>query len=113
MTDRITFTGPYEVRERSAATVSLAFRQGSAAVVPTNVYYRVDDDGTGLVLADWTPVETPDSTNDVLITAEQNRNVRDSCDLERRTLSVMVDRGLPTQYVGSWTFAVRNLGWVC
>lgn len=111
--DRITFQGPYEVRERSAATVSVSFRDGSTLVVPTNVYYRIDDDGTGLVLQDWSPVSVPDSTVALAITPEQNRTVRESCELERRTLSVMADRGLATQFVGSYTFAVRNLGWVC
>lgn len=116
MLDLITFTGPYEMRERSAATIRARFRDQAEreGVQPTNVYYHLGDDGTGLVLADWTPVTPPvdpDAHVDIVITPEQNRIVRDSCELERKTLSVMTDRGLATQFVGSYTFAVRNLGW--
>jgi hypothetical protein len=117
MLDLVTFRGPYEVRERSAAAVTAAFRDNAARanIAPTNVYYRLDDDGTGLVLVDWSSVTAPVlPTNSVVIavTPEQNRIVNEARELERKTLTVMTDRGLATQFVASYTYAVRNLGWV-
>lgn len=116
-TDLITFRAPTEVRERSALTVRVYFRDTLAAAnsAPTNVYYRVDDDGTGIVLADWTLKTAPTlPTNyvDVVVTADQNRVITDAREIERKTISVMVDRGLATQSVASYGYAVRNLGWV-
>lgn len=111
MTDRVTFVGPYETRERSAATFTVTTREGDALFEPTNLYYRLDDAGTGIMLADWTPAELAGHVADIAITPEQNRIVRESQELERKTLSVMVDRGLDTQFVASYTYAVRNLGW--
>ena len=82
MTDRVTFTGPYETRERSAATFLVSTREGAALAVPTNLYYRLEDDGTGLVLADWTPATLPEEFTGadlaLAITPEQNRIVRES-----------------------------------
>jgi hypothetical protein len=119
MLDLITFQGPYERRERSAATFTVKFHDQGAhdGATPTNVYYRLDDDGTGIVVADWTAVTLPEDIDDehevdITITPEQNRILRESCELERKTLTVMADRGLATQFVASYTFAVRNLGWL-
>ena len=117
MLDLITFKGPYELRERSAGTIRAMFRDTAAlaGVQPTNVYYRIDDEGTGRVVADWTPVTPPvdpDAFVDIVVTPEQNRIERESVELERKTLTVMTDRGLATQFVGSYVFAVRNLGWI-
>lgn len=115
--DLITFSGRSDVKERSSLTIRAAFRdsQALANIVPTNIFYRLDDDGSGIVLLDWTakavPV-LPINYVDIAITADQNRILYESRELERRTLSVMTDRGLATQCVGSYTYAVRNLGWI-
>lgn len=114
--DLITFKGSSEVRERSALTIRAAFRdsQAFANVAPTNVYYRLDDDGTAIVLGDWTPVTPPVlpiNYVDIALTAEQNRILTVARELERKTLTIMANRGLATQFVASYTYAVRNLGW--
>lgn len=114
--DLITFTGKAEVKERSALTLRVYFNDQAAAagVAPSNVFYRVDDEGTGIVVADWTsqtPPVLPVNYVDITITPEQNRILRESTELERKTITVMTDRGLPTQYVGSYTYCVRNLDW--
>jgi hypothetical protein len=115
--DLITFSGPYEVRERSAAVIRASFRDQAAraGVVPTNAYYRLDDDGTGLVLVDWTPLTMPVlpiNYVDIAITGENNRTVISARELERKTLSVMANRGLAAQFVASYCYATRNLGWL-
>ena len=115
--DLITFKGNTEIRERAALTLRVFFRDSAAFsdAAPTNVYYRLDDDGSGITLADWTAVAAPVlPTNyvDITLTPEQNRVVNDTRQLERKTISVMADRGLATQQVADYTYAVRNLGWV-
>lgn len=113
--DLITFRGPTEISERSSCQVTAAFRdsQAFANIAPTNVYYRLDDEG-GCVLVDWTsatPPTLPDNDVAIALTAEQNRILNDSLGLERKTLTVMTDRGLATQFVASYTYGVKNLGW--
>lgn len=115
--DLITFKGPAETKEGSALTIRAAFRDGAAFanVAPTNVYYRLDDDGTGIVLVDWTvktPPVLPINYVDITLTADQNRILREARELERKTLTVMANRGLSGQFVASYTYAVRNLGWI-
>lgn len=112
MLDLITFAGPLEVRERSSASITVSFRDQAAlaTIVPTNVYYRLDDE-TGLVLLDWTNKAPPLAAVVLAITAEQNRNVTPARGIERKTLSVMADRGLATQFAASFEYVVRNLGW--
>lgn len=115
MLDLITFKGPTEIKERSAVTITAAFRDSAAFAnaQPTNVYYRLDDDGTGIVLLDWTSVTAPvlpDNDVAIVVTAEQNRILTDARELERKTITVMANRGLVTQFVESYTYAVRNLG---
>jgi hypothetical protein len=117
MLDLITFKGAAEVKERSAMVITVAFRDQAALakVTPTNLFYRLDDDGSGLVLLDWTaatPPVLPVNSVALTITAQQNRIVNDARELERKTISVMTDRGLATQFVGSYTYAVRNLAWI-
>lgn len=114
--DLISFTGPDPIKERSASTVTARFNDSAAfaGVQPTNVYYRLDDDGTGVVLQDWTSVPPPIApANSVAIalTADNNRIINSARDLERRTLTVMANRGLANQFVGSVGYVVRNLGW--
>lgn len=114
--DLITFKGAAEVREGTAATIRAAFRDAAAFanIAPTNVYYRLDDDGTGIVLIDWTvktPPVLPINYVDISISAELNRIQHEARGLERKTLTVMANRGLATQFVASYTYAVRNLGW--
>lgn len=114
----ITTKGPYELKERSAGTFRVSFRDQDANtnVVPTNCYYRLDDDGTGMVLTEWTPLSPmpvlPINYLDIPITAEQNRNIISSKEIERKTLSVMANRGLATQFVGTYGYSIRNLSWV-
>lgn len=114
MLDLITFAGKDEVNERSALSVRVSFNDSDARAkaVPSNIYYRVDDDGTGCNLADWTPVTPvpvlPTNYVDIVVTPEQNRVLRESVVLERKTLTVMVDRDLATQTVNAYTYGVRN-----
>lgn len=114
--DQITFKGVTEIRERSSTTIRAGFRdsQNFVNVAPLNISYRLDDDSSGLVLVDWTskaiPV-LPINYVDIALTADQCRIVNPALSFERKTITVMADRGLATQFVGSYTFAVRNLAW--
>jgi hypothetical protein len=114
--DLITFAGPIEVQERSALAIVAKFRDQAAlvGVQPTNVYYRLDDEGSDRTLVDWTSVAPPIAPADtvsIAITGDQNRILYESRGIERKVLTVMVNRGLATQFVASYEYAVRNLGW--
>lgn len=109
----IAFAGPDAVQQRSTFTLRAKFRDAGAFVdvVPTNVYYRLDDE-SGCVLTDWTALPGPMAASmSLVLTGEQNRIIVGARDAERKTLSMMVDRGLATQFVGAWSYLVRNLGW--
>lgn len=111
--DLVVFSGPDAVAMRSTFTVRAKMRDagGFVDVVPTNVYYRLDDE-SGAVLTEWTPLPGPmAATMAVQLTGEQNRIVVGARDAERKQLTLMVDRGLPTQFVAAWSYLVRNLGW--
>lgn len=115
MLDLITFRGPDFVNERASAAVVAAFRDSEEFTnqQPTNVYYRLDDE-SGVNLIDWTSVTAPvDPANSVsiVLTPEQNRILNEAREVERKFLSVMTDRGLATQFVGSFVYKVRNMGW--
>ena len=115
--DLITFKGASEIKERAALTLRVYFRDSAAFAnaAPTNVYYRLDDDGSGVTLADWTvktPPVLPTNYVDITLTPEQNRVINETRQLERKTISVMADRGLATQQVADYTYGVRNLGWL-
>lgn len=105
----ITFTGPRSVNERSSLTVTARFRDSSADVTPTNVYYRLDAED-GCQIADWTSA-TPGTTADITITAEQNRILNCLRPSEAKVLTVMADRGLSTQFAQTWRYEVKNLPW--
>lgn len=117
MLDLITFkAASNKIKERSALAVRALFQDSAAyaGVQPTNVYYRLDDNGSGVVLLDWTPVTPPVLPNnfvDLVLTAEQNRILYTARQFEQKTLTVMTDRGLATQFVAAWPYQVDNLGW--
>jgi hypothetical protein len=109
--DQIVFSGLRQVNERSALTVTARFRDRAAVadVTPTNVYWRLDDEN-GCQLADWTSV-TPASQVSIAVPAEQNRILNCTKPVEQRTLTVMADRGLATQFTVAYYYSVRNLPW--
>lgn len=110
--DLITFRGPVEITERSSATVTARFRDQAAFAdtTPTNVYWRLDDE-SGCEIAGWTSV-TPGESVSIAVSAEQNANRNCARQVERKTLTVMADRGLATQFAAAFAYAVRNQAWV-
>jgi hypothetical protein len=111
-TDTISFRGPTEVTERSSANFTAAFRDSVAlaAFTPTNVYWRLDDEA-GAEIAGWTELSPPDTSVAIAVSADQNAIRNDARGVERKTLTVMADRGLSTQFAQSYSYAVRNLAW--
>lgn len=113
-TDRIAITGPYSLVERSAAKFTAHFRDDAAGanVTPTNAYWRVDNED-GREIAGWTTLTIggSDTSVDVVVSAEQNAIRNCTKDREHRVLTVMVDRGLATQFASTYGFDVRNMAW--
>lgn len=109
--DLITFAGPTEITERSSTTITARFRDKAAFAdqTPTNVYWRLDDEA-GCQIADWTSV-TPGTSVAIAVTGEQNANLNCARQVERKTLTVMADRGLATQFASSFSYGVRNQSW--
>lgn len=110
-TDQIAIVGPVELIERSSGNLTAYFRdsQAQAAATPTNVYWRLDDE-SGCEIKGWT-AGTPDTSLAIAVAAEENAIRNDAREVERKILTVMTDRGLPTQFANSFSYAVRNLGW--
>ncbi|MCC7462107.1 MAG: hypothetical protein IT480_06540 [Gammaproteobacteria bacterium] len=107
MTDRISITASESVKEGSALSVTLRFRQDDADAIPTTVKYRVDDPDSGTNLLAWTAL-TPAAQ--VSFTIPATANVCDnSWPTERREIVVMADEGLNGQYVESFVYSVENL----
>jgi hypothetical protein len=113
-TDLIAFAGPYQVTERSAASFIARFRDTSVGeyVTPTNAYWRLDDED-GCQIADWTALTIEEEATSATVQVAAEQNVVRNCtrQQERHTLSVMTDRGLPTQFAASYPFIVKNLAW--
>lgn len=99
------------VKERSSLTVTASFRNRAtaAAVTPTNVYYRLDDQDNCLI-RDWTSA-TPGTTAAITLSAADNAIQNGARTIEKRILSVMTDRGLSTQYADTFTYELENLPW--
>lgn len=98
------------VNEGSAfsATAYFRTRATSAAGVPTNAYYRIDDLTTGAVLQAWTALVAAASIA-IPITAAHNA-IQSQCNgRERRQLTVAGDYGLATQVSQTAVWYVDNL----
>lgn len=112
--DLIAITGPLSVVERSAATFTANFRDqvAGAGATPTNAYWRIDNED-GCQIADWTALTIGESatTADISVSADLNAIRNCTKARERRTLTVMADRGLSTQFAAASGFDVRNLAW--
>lgn len=103
--NQIVFQTPsHRINERSSAIVVARFRgqATNADITPTNVMYRLDSD-TGEVL-NWTALSAAASSA-IIITSAQTATQGKSQNL---TLSVAADYGLPTQFIDSTTFQIKN-----
>lgn len=111
MMDLIAFRGPTEITERSSAVFTAKFRDSEAFTdeTPTNVYWRLDDE-SGCQIADWTSA-TPGEQVSINISGDQNAIRNCARQVERKTLTVMADRGLSTQFAQSFGYGVRNQAW--
>lgn len=110
----IAFVGPYQAVERSSVVVTARFRDRAAmeGETPTNAYWRIDNED-GCQVADWTQASVPAEATEIDIAISPDLNAIMNCTkaYERRTLTVMVDRGLSTQFAAPYQFDLRNLAW--
>lgn len=97
-----------KVNERSSMVVTARFRDRAtnADVVPTNVYWRLDDAALG-ELAGWTSV-TPSATPSITISATANQIYNCTRAFEARFISFAADYGLATEYRETFKYEVRN-----
>lgn len=97
------------VKERSALTVTVYFRDSSdAADTPTTVDYRIDCLSTKTILADWTSA-TPGTSVVITVTPTQNKIVNHTNAWERRQITVSSDRGLATETRDTAIWLVENI----
>ena len=99
------------VGEGSSFTVRIrTYDADNVLAAPTSLKYRVDCDTTGEVVRDWTTI-SPASDVTLRITANDCRIVDDKNRKEVRSLTVVVDDDLDTQFVPPtpYQWAVTNV----
>jgi hypothetical protein len=108
--DQITFNLPKDrIGEGSRLIVTARFRDRatSAAVTPTNGYYRLDCLTTDREIVDWT-AGTATTSMAVTLTPTHN-TLQSQCNVrERRRLTVAADYGLSTQFIAHVDYDVEN-----
>lgn len=79
--------------------------------VPRAMKYRIDCETTGETVREWTSV-SPAADVTVQVTAEDNRIIDDRNAKEVRTMTVVIDDDLDTQFVSPIPFqwAITNVG---
>lgn len=110
MTDQIVFFQRKDhVKEGSAHTISVSFRDRATAALttPTSIKYKVTDLGSGDVVVDWTTVSADDEITLTLTPA--NNALRSQCEpYEVREVAVKADDGLSTQFIDTVSYRVEN-----
>lgn len=109
--DQIAFQLPEtRVNEGSAFSlpVYLRNRATAAAATPTTIHWRLDCKTTGREIADWTSVSAA-SNFTIALTGAHNAILNDSNAQETKQVTVKVDDGLDSQYVGAVQYIVWNL----
>jgi hypothetical protein len=87
--DRATFI------QHSACIVSIAyFNAQGLPFVPSAVSYRVDDEGSGVNLVPFTPIQTPSMANSITITGAQNAMVSFTRDSEEHEILFAITDGV-------------------
>lgn len=108
--DQITFNLPKDkVGEGSRLIITARFRDRatSAAVTPTNGYYRLDCLTTNTEIVDWT-AGTATTSMAVTLTPTHNSLQSEFNKVERKRLTVAADYGLSTQFVDHVDYDVVN-----
>lgn len=98
----------HEVYEQSAMTCVASFREATAAAVPTNAYWMLEDQLSGCEIQAWTSL-TPASEISFSVPATLNLMRNETRQYERKVLSVASDYGLSTQLVHSHVYDVKNI----
>ena len=83
--------GTKPVQERSASRLTVGFISvGNQLEAPATARYRIDDttNGARTQVLDWTDIPSPSPSQDIVITAEQNRILSESNREERRVVTV-------------------------
>lgn len=90
---------PRSVGEGSTFPVRIrVYDANNALTTPQSLKYRIDCETTGETIRDWTPVAAL-SDQTVTVTAADNRIVDDENRKEKRSLVVVIDDDLDTQFV--------------
>lgn len=98
-----------KVNERSSMVVVARFRDRAtnADVMPTNIYYRLDDGECGEITG-WTSFTPVAATATLTLTGTQNLIRNCTRALESKYLSFAADYGLATEYRETFRYEVRN-----
>lgn len=111
MIDQIVFSAnAEEITEGSRLNVTAKFRDQTTRLdaTPTTVHWGLREPATCRTIQDMTSV-TPGTSATLVTTATQN-TCQQNNDCEYREITVIVDRGLATQFVATHMYAIRNIG---
>lgn len=111
MIDQIVFSAnAEEIDEGSRLNVTAKFRDQTTRLdgTPTTVEWSLRDPDTCQLIQNLTSV-SPGTSVTLVTTATQN-TCQYCSDRERREITVIIDRGLSTQFVATHLYTIRNIG---
>lgn len=85
------------------------FDEEQNPVLPNNVQYKIEDIETGQTIKEWTRIEPREGTYDIEITAEENKIIDDSNNVERKILTIKYSYGANRAGTGEYIWGVKNL----
>lgn len=109
MIDQIVFTAANDdVAEGSRLNITASFRDQVAriAATPTTVHWTLRDPDDCREIVPQTAL-TPGTSVTIVTSATNNLACRRK---ERREVTVIVDKGLTTQFVSTFLYQIRNIG---
>ncbi len=99
------------INERSASVATVKFLNASRNLeAPSSARYRIDDvtKNRRRSVLGWTTIATPSSSEDITVTAEQNRILDDCNKRERRKITVEATSLAGLQYRQTFTYEIKN-----
>jgi len=114
MIDAILFSSVSDtIDEASALSITAKFRDTKARAdgTPTTVEWALREPACNRQIQSFTPL-TPGTTVTLATTAAQNTCLHYN-DSEQREVTILIDRGLATQFTATYRYTVNNIGAIC
>jgi hypothetical protein len=98
------------VNEKQTATLSLSFyNENNQAVTPTEAWYSIIDLKSGTVIKARTEFVPSGTTQNLVITSEENRIIDSENDLEKRLVTIEWNYGTGSKGTDEVKYLIRNL----